>query len=678
MANRSPYALRPNAIGLRRLGERHRVRDTWAAYRTLTTAMCLPTTLHVYQIKHEQVFGNRQLSYPGIARIHFFVESVSMNADDPVATLLVRNCPYVHVRMRVYHHNLEPGAVAEEMNQDAFDMTIAPITLQEGNSCEVHIGDTVQLYSGWEDHPRFSHRGTFFTVVGLSIADESTIAEMSRSTFGNDDRVMTELRILPHIHKWHERRCSVAAYQIRGQHVTGDETNMQWQEANMNNLRNDVVMRKLGTLFELFKRSPTTFEFAHRDSLTLEDRILSRVDFFFDNADSAATSVNDIVDQLVQEFDKSINAFRFRAVVRKRLIVLMNKKRMAIRQDRLACVVTMARQNYFEEILERNSVPPAIPAGPPLVPLQNPGNLCYMNVVVQLLVRMRCIREIFLGVFWDRFDVSAPSRLIDFGRRGGFVAVALRQLFRDVASATGPQSAANFKEAMVYMREFRHFDNEDQHDANEFLLLLLQVLSCVLVNESWNPISDYFSSRMRTTIRCQTPGCNHQSSNDLDISSSLAIDIVGDSLEDCFARYFGDSPIDAGWTCANCNSREQRPLHGYSLSPRPILIITLKRFRRINGRQVKIQDMVRFPTNRLDTTMYMTDTTGQTFYKLAAVINHQGSEIAKGHYVLLARGVDETWVRYDDENVENVTEVMTRDAYTLIYCLEDWYGIIFG
>ena len=90
--------------------------------------MCLPTTLHVYQIKHEQVFGNHELDYPDVARIHFSVESVSMNADDPVARLLVLNSPNVQVRMGVYHHNLEPRAVAEETNQDVFDMTIAPIT----------------------------------------------------------------------------------------------------------------------------------------------------------------------------------------------------------------------------------------------------------------------------------------------------------------------------------------------------------------------------------------------------------------------------------------------------------------------------------------------------------------------------------------------------------------------
>jgi ubiquitin C-terminal hydrolase len=229
--------------------------------------------------------------------------------------------------------------------------------------------------------------------------------------------------------------------------------------------------------------------------------------------------------------------------------------------------------------------------------------------------------------------------------------------------------ATALKDSLRTNLSFANFDNDLQQDATELLETLLCVLGELLRVDGTDPISSLFCSPVISWIRCSN--CGMYRDNVGDESAILHIPIIGTSIEESLRDgFFGIEQID-GWNCDNseCNSHGRKAL---LLETRDILILSLKRF---PDHGTKDKTLVTFPLDDLDTTPFMCDNR-QTTYKLAAVINHAGDSLARGHYTLSTRFSDNTWYRYDDENVNPITasEVVTKDVYTLVYCLSNKYN----
>ncbi len=56
-------------------------------------------------------------------------------------------------------------------------------------------------------------------------------------------------------------------------------------------------------------------------------------------------------------------------------------------------------------------------------------------------------------------------------------------------------------------------------------------------------------------------------------------------------------------------------------------------------------------------------------YRLISVINHRGTDMAKGHYVCYVLDSQNEWIMYDDEKLKMVHEdrVFESQAYLLFY-----------
>jgi hypothetical protein len=170
--------------------------------------------------------------------------------------------------------------------------------------------------------------------------------------------------------------------------------------------------------------------------------------------------------------------------------------------------------------------------------LKNPGNLCYMNVIIQLLYGMKCIRDHVLQINYNEKNQNITS--------------ALKRLFQRMSSEKGRTSVFEFKNTVGLDQLFQEFTNNHQQDSHQFLLTLLQAIGNEFTLHNKNSGPFWFRSTLVSLVRCQS--CNKVSTNHGDHSISIEIEISGDSLEECLSTFFSQEELELEnqWYCQNC------------------------------------------------------------------------------------------------------------------------------
>jgi len=284
--------------------------------------------------------------------------------------------------------------------------------------------------------------------------------------------------------------------------------------------------------------------------------------------------------------------------------------------------------------------------------LKNPKNLCYMNVVIQLMYGLRCVKD----------HISKIQN-----QQNQFLSLALKKLFHQLSSNKEASSAITFKKELTTLPYFQEFDNDHQHDSHQLLTKIIEILFQEFTSYHQSNVPFWFRSTLISKIECNT--CHFISSNTGDHSTSIEIEIHGNNLEECLSNFFRKEAIDH-WHCRKCLMK--RTAHKYFLlQERPILILTLKRF---NNNLQKINTNVNFPPDNLTIPNLVTNeftSTNKTRYNLFAVINHFSMNASSGHYNLYMK-VNDGWNIFDDELVVpmNEREINSSNAYTLVYIIE--------
>lgn len=204
MAN-NDRKLKHNAIGLRRITSRTLRHSAVHPVSTLRQqAVVIADGLrHEYEytpIKGTgQTLGRQELGqHKHIAERHLKVLSIdSLHTDEPSILLEVNGqeaVPKQNIKMAVFHHMVPTG---QEMVHNYFDSlgSIVPQTLSDRESVRVTIGDTLELKNT-------QGKGVFFSIVGLSVADERAMGELVHCS----EVLQERLQILPFIVSWFECR----------------------------------------------------------------------------------------------------------------------------------------------------------------------------------------------------------------------------------------------------------------------------------------------------------------------------------------------------------------------------------------------------------------------------------------------------------------------------------------
>ncbi|KAI3383187.1 hypothetical protein SNEBB_005087 [Seison nebaliae] len=384
----------------------------------------------------------------------------------------------------------------------------------------------------------------------------------------------------------------------------------------------------------------------------------------------------------------------------------------------------------FHQQMSRSCVGSSEGSGGPgsTLGLENVGNTCYINSVLQCLVHSPPISyKICNGrIMNDLKSANKNNPLSSSGEiTNSFVNIGrylLSRIRNDISkcqirkkeiilSSKRSNQSRNCYLLLADVSEFRQiirkhsrqFATSQQQDAQEFLIFLLDQLhedlnkshgnfnkpkieddpkrmSPELMSElEWNDyykrntsfIIDYFHGQMRSSITCEK--CKKESFRfEPFLTLSLPIESDGGSIGQFLKKFEQEELLDNCWNCPNCKELRSviKNIRLWRLPP--ILIIVLKRFDYTNISYEKNQKFVEIPFKIL-----LNDPSEKKnkCFNLYGIVNHSGT-LESGHYTCVIKSfIDDHWYEYDDSrvNIKKPSEIISSSAYLLFYLLNEKY-----
>ncbi|KAJ3673748.1 hypothetical protein LUZ60_005740 [Juncus effusus] len=316
------------------------------------------------------------------------------------------------------------------------------------------------------------------------------------------------------------------------------------------------------------------------------------------------------------------------------------------------------------------------PEGERYFGLENFGNTCYCNSVLQALYFCVPFREQLLEYYSNnKITPETEENLL----------TCLADLFTQISSQkkkTGVIAPKRFVQRVKKQNElFRSYMHQDAH---EFLNFLLNELVDILEKEANNSAKLFSPENSNSNsnkiangptkpltngvhkdplgtwvhkcfqgiltnetrcLRCETVTARDETFFDL----SLDIE-QNSSITSCLKNFSSTETLNAEdkFFCDKCCSLQEAQKRMKIKKPPSILVIHLKRFKYIEqlGRYKKLSYRVVFP---LELKL------SELEYSLFAVVVHVGSGPNHGHYVSLVKSHNH-WLFFDDENVEIIDE----------------------
>lgn len=342
-------------------------------------------------------------------------------------------------------------------------------------------------------------------------------------------------------------------------------------------------------------------------------------------------------------------------------------------------------------------------SGRPITGLQNLGNTCFMNSVIQCLAYIPQLSsylcsDTYYGHLNFRSEEGTKGQLaIEFGalveklndRRYRYIEPkSFREsVTRDIGFAGNEQQDSH--EFLMMLFEKLHHDlnthakdKRNESESNDGDSCNISIPRATLAYKFWKKhlelnqsiISDLFEGIFMSTLTCSF--CKGQS-NTFEVFNCLSLPIPSESrchITDCLAHFSNPERIDAAWECPRCKQKREADKKIVICKLPKILIIHLKRFS-LDGRwRQKLQTTVDFPLTGLnvDYTQVLPPkaypVVSKSSYNLFAVVNHYG-HLDGGHYTSFCKLENQKWYTFDDSNVSDLkdADVCGQAGYILFY-----------
>ena len=302
--------------------------------------------------------------------------------------------------------------------------------------------------------------------------------------------------------------------------------------------------------------------------------------------------------------------------------------------------------------------------------IQNMGNTCFMNSVLQCLTYTAPFANYILNG-----DHKSKCRQVGF--------CAFCEIGNHVMRALNGQE--NVIRPMVILKNLRYIAKEmswgKQEDSHEFLRLLLDHIqkSCYKgipnldsLSKETTVVNQIFGGFLRSQVLCLK--CHHRSSiyePFLDLSLDIKNVI---NIQKALERFVQPDQLEGknAYKCANCKNTVQAQKRFSIHRPPNVLTLQLKRFQfggSIFGGSGKMTKHISFP-QKLDLRPYLSVSKGEAIhYHLYAVICHSGYSCNSGHYFAFVCGPNKAWYIMNDSQVNQcqLGRVLSAEAYMLFY-----------
>uniref|UniRef100_A0A0N8D386 Ubiquitin carboxyl-terminal hydrolase n=2 Tax=Daphnia magna TaxID=35525 RepID=A0A0N8D386_9CRUS len=342
--------------------------------------------------------------------------------------------------------------------------------------------------------------------------------------------------------------------------------------------------------------------------------------------------------------------------------------------------------------------------------LVNLGNTCFMNCIVQALLKVPLLRDFFLS---DRHICQFQDE------PGRCLVCEISRLFQEFYSGNKAPLTLHRLLHLIWTHA-RHLAGYEQQDAHEFFIATLDVLHrhCRGPNEqqSTQPqensvnrctciIDKIFTGGLQSDVVCQA--CHGVSTTvdpfwdislDLGPSPSTKVVTTGSgpgsiptSLQDCLERFTRAEHLgsSAKIKCSRCLSYQESTKQ-LTMKKLPVVAsFHLKRFEHSNRFHKKISSFIAFPeyldmspfmshrrninnnvnsnsSDRADRPVHKPLISTENMYSLFAVINHVGT-IEAGHYTAYIRQHRDHWFKCDDHLITkaDIRDVLQSEGYHL-------------
>lgn len=258
--------------------------------------------------------------------------------------------------------------------------------------------------------------------------------------------------------------------------------------------------------------------------------------------------------------------------------------------------------------------------------LANPGNMCYLNAIMQLLFHSGPFRQTLVPV--DKTGLGV--RMI----------TAMRALFTRMAAGGDAANATPVRQLLEEVNP-RLFRAKRQADAHEALRVLLGYIGDV------GEVRQLFGLRIEKSRPCKY--CPHVSAYGESLQE-IALDVPlakGKIPLELLLQSVVQTEAIEGVRCDSCYRRADAEITKRMANPLPpLLLIVLKRFTHNGIEAVKTNTNIVFNESMDFGKNFNIDS---QVYKLTGIVHHSGS-IDGGHYY--ADVLRETWYRADDSSVK--------------------------
>lgn len=315
----------------------------------------------------------------------------------------------------------------------------------------------------------------------------------------------------------------------------------------------------------------------------------------------------------------------------------------------------------------------------------NIGNTCYMNSILQCL---NCSKE-FITYFLnnnyleDLKDNNHKELCIEYHK--------VMNKYWETNNNIKPNNLKNIINKLTSL-----FDNNDQHDSQEFLSIFLDLLHTgikynisitytgniknihdrhavnaikmwyKIYNTDYSFIIQHFFGQYIQELTCGN--CEYKLYN-YEPYCILTLPMY-DNIYDSLINFTKIEILkgDENWLCEKCNNNSYAKKKINIWKSPNILIIQFKRFNYLNE---KNDSYISYPINNLNLKNYIygyeeTD----CIYNLKAINCHDGS-MSFGHYYSYCMNyINNKWYEYNDDTiteVDNLDDLITNNAYLLFY-----------